>query len=140
MLETRLQELHDAISEFSSDLVNYRGRVSPYHNNYLYNHLESLQHRFPATLAFLGEENFRFFGRSFLMEHPPMTANIDLFGEDFPHFLSRSSQLREYPFLKDLAQINSIWCQTPMNQLVPILQQSSFSTYLQFAVTHMVYS
>ncbi|WP_207912356.1 putative DNA-binding domain-containing protein [Pseudobacteriovorax antillogorgiicola] len=83
--------------------------LHPYIQNYLFNHLDALKEAFPATYRFLGENNFKYFGRLYLLDNPPGKANIDLYGEDFPEFLGKQDEFREMVYLKDIAAIDYLW-------------------------------
>ena len=110
MLQNSLDKLCQAISGFQKDSDFFSaGSIEPYQVNYLYNHLDSLQNKFRACELFLSANNFKFFARQFLLENPPSTPNIDLFGLTFPEFLETRKELEEYAYIGDIARIDLLW-------------------------------
>ena len=108
-LETTLDRFCNAIQSQSQGQDFTRESLSPYLNNYLYNHIDSLLETFVSILKILGENNFRYFARQYLLANPPKDPNLDKFGEGFPSFLAKRQELEELDYLSDLGFIDLFW-------------------------------
>ena len=81
-----------------------------YRNNILFHVIDVMKDIYEATAFLLGPENFNFFVREYLLQHPPDRVNIDEYGKDFPDFLSDRSELRkDVPYIRDIALLDYFW-------------------------------
>lgn len=111
--------LKDTLTELSRAIRNSKARltcvtaasasnITTYRTTYLYSLLEALERRYPASKIFTGEDNFRYLGKQYIAEHPSKNSNIDLYGGDFSVFLRTRKELRDYPYVSDLAAIDDV--------------------------------
>ena len=73
--------------------------------------LAVLQRRYPAVEKFLGKDNFKFFGRKYIYNHPSDDPNIDNYGIQLAEFLQTRKELQNYVYLADLAKIDNLFYQ-----------------------------
>ena len=81
----------DQVSELLTEET--QNRLVIYQRNYLYGLIEALKERFPHALELLGENNFKFFARQYILEHPSRDSNLDNYGDDFIPFLCSRPEL-----------------------------------------------
>lgn len=89
----------------SEDGLSATQRIQIYADAYFQRVLECLEEDFPATLAIVGEDEFREITRVYLDRHPPTEPSIDWAGRHFGAFLRGQSVLARFPFLADLARL-----------------------------------
>jgi len=63
----------------------------------------ALQAAYPVLARMLGDESFADVARALWHAHPPQRGDIHLWGAAMPAFLRHSEQLREEPYLPDVA-------------------------------------
>lgn len=80
-------------------------RYGVYRNNVVVSLMEALRGSFPSVLAIMGEENFARAARNFVASHPPRSAMMQRYGEEFANFLDAFSPLRSAPYLGDVARV-----------------------------------
>ncbi len=74
-------------------------RYGVYRNNVVVSLMEALRGSFPSVLAIMGEENFARVARNFVASHPPRSAMMQRYGEEFRKFPRRffAAALRAVP-------------------------------------------
>lgn len=78
-----------------------------YAGQYLESLCEALGRTYPVTHELLGENNFRYFARRYILAHPPRAASIDHFGDRFPEQLAEEEDLvRSQPNLIHFAKLD----------------------------------
>lgn len=84
-----------------------RRRFAVYRNNVVVGLIEALRARFPAVERLVGEAFFAAAARVFAAAHPPRSALMMTYGEDFPEFLARFPPAAELGFLADVARLET---------------------------------
>lgn len=95
--------IHEIIEE---DKIN---GLYVYRMNYLFGLIDALKGKFATIHILLGEENFNFFARKYIINHPSRQENIDLYGDNFHLFLSTQNELIELFYLEDLGRLDLLW-------------------------------
>lgn len=80
-----------------------------YRHNWLFGLLAALQRRYPSVEKTLQPDNFKFFAKEFIYQHPSKVINIDDYGENFAAFLQQRRELQALPYLNDLAQLDDVY-------------------------------
>lgn len=80
-----------------------------YRHNWLFGLLTALQRRYPSVEKTLQPDNFKFFAKEFIYQHPSRLINIDDYGENFAAFLQQRQELQALPYLGDLAQLDDVY-------------------------------
>ena len=83
--------------------------LNVYRMNYLFSHIDMLGENFAASRNVLGDQNFKFFGREYLIANPPSDPNIEQFGSTFAEFLAQREELQEVPYVAEVAKIDWMW-------------------------------
>ena len=112
------------------DELDPRG-MTIYRNNLLATAQQALVIGFPTVLTLIGEDLFNHACRELLISSPPKHGDWALWGEEFPSLLSNLTQLVDYPFVADIAQIDSLRQQS-MRAKDNVIDQAS----LQLLATH----
>lgn len=92
------------VSKFVED--KHLARMSVYRNNLLIGLIDRLSEDFIAVKNYLGENNFRFFVRNYLIERSITSPNISDVSKEFPDFLISQEQLADDKYIADLARID----------------------------------
>jgi len=61
---------------------------------------------FPTVQALMGEESFAALSRVFWRRHAPTRGDLATYGEGLPAFIANSEQLRDVPYLADIARLD----------------------------------
>ena len=102
-----------------------------YRNNLVATAQQALAISFPTVLTLIGEDLFNYVCRELLISSPPKHGDWALWGEDFAALLSDVTQLVDYPFVADIAQVDWIRQQS-MRAKDSVMEQAS----LQLLATH----
>lgn len=100
----------DAKDSLLQDHLENTAAVSPenglliYTKNYVAALLSVLENAFPVTLIVL-EENFKFFAREYIYQHPHRSETIALYGAQFSEFIASREELAQVEWLPDLAKL-----------------------------------
>ena len=93
---------------------------------------EALLDKYKGVQTVLGDEKFRNLCETYITQHKSKTYNLSNYGEDFPPFLLTSSYLKDFPFLKDLAELERLLhqvfhCETqvPYQDIHPQIKDTS---------------
>lgn len=84
-------------------------RFSVYRNNFFNGLIEQLKEAYPTVRQILGEEAFFKTARRFLIENPPTSRSLALFGEGFPHYLSAHPETNQNIVACDMAHLERAW-------------------------------
>ena len=74
--------------------------------------IDALGDAYPVFKRVVGAEFFEMIAREFIARHPPATASLILYGEDFPDFAKAHSALAEVPYAADLARLERAWLES----------------------------
>ncbi|OUR99660.1 hypothetical protein A9Q84_01155 [Halobacteriovorax marinus] len=117
-----MDSLKSILTNFTSDILNQEGETSSevlkdttssnmkyYKNNYLYNHLDHLGNAYKAVKVILGEGNFQYFARLFLLSTPPKMTDMNQYGAGFSEFLGERAELENIQYLFQIARLDWFW-------------------------------
>ncbi len=85
--------------------ISANALMAIYQNSAIANITNSLQLSYPVVEKLVGKDFFEQVSREYIFNHWPTTANMDDYGEDFPHFLADVEQAKSLTYLKDVAQL-----------------------------------
>jgi hypothetical protein len=80
-------------------------RFGVYRNNVTVSLVRTMESNFPVVRRLLGEEYFAGFAREFVQKNPPRSPLLFQYGADFSGYLEADSDLKEYPYLSDIARL-----------------------------------
>jgi hypothetical protein len=100
--------------------------ILAYQNNYLYSHLTALKNHFPTILIFLGDNNFNFLARRYIVENPSRDSSIDVYGQSFPQFLGQQKEVSETIYILDLANLDYLFTTSFLKQSEVSVYKNSF--------------
>ena len=84
-------------------------RFAVYRNNVAVGLIGALEARFPVTRRLVGDAFFRGLAAAFVAAHKPASAVMIAYGADFPAFVRASPPAQEWPYLPDVAALESAW-------------------------------
>jgi hypothetical protein len=71
-------------------------------------HVEALEAVFPVTRAFVGAESFDGLATRYSARHGSRSGNLQAFGDAFPGFLRMQPETADWPWLGDVATLESL--------------------------------
>lgn len=80
-------------------------RFSIYRNNVQHSLIEALAASFPVTRELVGAQAFTTLAALFIRTSPPMSPYLVEYGDRLPDFLASRTELRDYPFLAEVARL-----------------------------------
>lgn len=97
-----------------SGLTSWNGsdpatRFAVYRNNVMVSLIDALASSFPVAQTLVGEEFFRAMAADFARTHPPRSAVMTWYGQDFADFVAAFSPAASVPYLADVARLE--WAQ-----------------------------
>lgn len=101
----------DALAEAWAEQHLKRGPVTTksgfkiYRKNLVFGLCGALQKTFPFCCYLLGETNFTFLCRDYIYENPSRSSDVIDYGANFPDFLVVRGEIRDLPFLPDIARL-----------------------------------
>ncbi|WP_319568130.1 HvfC/BufC N-terminal domain-containing protein [Cohaesibacter marisflavi] len=84
-------------------------RFGVYRNNVIVSLTEAMMASFPTIAALVGEDYFRAMARVYITNHPPRTAILSRYGDQFASFLDGFEPVQAFPYLGDVARIEFAW-------------------------------
>ncbi len=84
-------------------------RFAVYRNNVVVSLLEAMRSAYPSVLAILGSGQFDRIARNYIAQHPPRSAMMQAYGQEFADFLASFPPLGKSLFLADVARIERAW-------------------------------
>ena len=88
-----------------------------YRNSFVMGVTEALAITYLHTQALVGEEFFNSVTRAFILQTPPAENNIITYGEGFSDFLNTLPQLKEMPYIAEMASFEWLLEQTSGKQI-----------------------
>ena len=82
-------------------------RFAVHRNNVVAGLVKALQTRFPAVRKIVGEEFFAAIARVFVMQKPPRTPMLAMYGDEFAAFIAAFEPARELAYLPDVARLEA---------------------------------
>jgi hypothetical protein len=96
------QPLSDFIKKSDIDNSN---RIKIYQDNVLLTLSDTMQNRYGAICKLVGEKFFSHIVNEYIKLNKPNSGNLDDYGEGFPEFISNIPQLKDFPYLSDVAKL-----------------------------------
>ncbi len=84
-------------------------RYGVYRNNVMVSLIDGMAANFPGVHSLVGEEYFRALAAEFVRKHPPEQPVLSEYGGAFAEFIGGFPPLADYPYLKDVAQMEWAW-------------------------------
>ncbi|MGK0297028.1 MAG: hypothetical protein ACI9XC_000628 [Gammaproteobacteria bacterium] len=91
---------------------NNEQRLDIYRNNVFYSLTSALADLYPVIKRLTGTDFFNGTAKSYLIEHPPKSATMVYFAENFPDFLLSFKYSKDHPWLSDVARVDLAWHQS----------------------------
>lgn len=88
-----------------------------YRNSFVMGVTEVLTVTYQHTQALVGKEFFNNVTRAFILQTPPAENNIITYGEGFSNFLNTLPQLKEMPYITEMASFEWLLEQTSSKQI-----------------------
>lgn len=102
-----MRSLRETQTAFADAILMGRsaGRLQVYRNNVFLSLRQALADVYPAVRRLVGEEFFNQLARRFVREYPSRSGNLHDFGRELAQFLWVLPDLRELPYLPDVASL-----------------------------------
>lgn len=84
-------------------------RFNVYRNNVTVSLITALSEVFPTVRNLVGEAFFNAMARHHLEKHPPRSALLFEYGQEFADFMEDFEPARDLPFLPDVARLERLW-------------------------------
>ena len=84
-------------------------RFRIYRNNFYHDLGQQLEEAYPVVRRLVGDDFFFATAREYLLEHPPRSRSLALFGGEFPGFLEGFPPAASLPYLPDVARLERAW-------------------------------
>ena len=97
-----------ALSEFCAEDADL-SRLRVYRNGFLRACIEALRASYPSVERLVGEERFPALARPYVEAHPPRTASLVEYGEDFPRFVENARDMHGLDYLASFAALDRAW-------------------------------
>jgi len=88
-----------------------------YRNNFVMGVTEALSATYQHTLALVGETFFNAVARQFILSAPPQENNMMTYGNGFSEYLHNLGQLKELPYVAEMARFEWLLEQTTNKKL-----------------------
>jgi len=133
--ESTLQQISQAIFDLSGENQQHLStflnesslkNVSIYQRNLMGNLIRSLSEDFPTTKKYLGESNFNYFLRQYLLENKIDTPVIFDISKTFPAFLEKHYETHQDDLVEYIAKLDLLWLR---DHTVNIEVPSGMTTY-----------
>jgi hypothetical protein len=83
--------------------------LAVYRNTIAKGCVDALAANFPTVASLVGEDWFNAAAALFAREHPPASAALLAYGEDFPAWLARFPPAADLPYLPAMARLDRMW-------------------------------
>ena len=97
---------HDLVTEHIKDKSAFSSAdlLQIYRNTFVMGTTEALEATYQHVLSLVGDEFFTAVARQFILQQPPQENNIMTYGDGFSDFLHRLPQLKEMPYIAEMAR------------------------------------
>lgn len=105
---------HEKITEQikEREQITAQQRLQVYRNSFIMGVTEALAITYQHTVALVGEEFFNTVSRQFILDQPPIKNNIVVYGMEFSDYLKTLPQLKEMPYISEMARFEWLLEQT----------------------------
>lgn len=124
-------------------------KLNIYRHSISHSHVDTLISIFPVCAAIVGERLFAQWGRNYFWGSTSCHQDLNNYGDSFPEFITQligsSTNLNEFGYLPDLAQLEYAWNQAlfcaddPSFDFEQFKQHSSATENMQFQVSSSVF-
>lgn len=87
-------------------------RYAVYRNNVTVSLVRAMESNFPAIRKLLGETYFAGLAREFVQQNLPQSPLLFSYGDHFAEHLKQQFDLKDYPYLADVARLEQLWRQS----------------------------
>lgn len=87
-------------------------RLDVYNGGYLTRLHDALRSDFPGLIHALGDDAFFDLAKDYVQRHPSKHANLIFFARRLPEFIAKQRQLPNRAFLRDLARLEWLMCES----------------------------
>jgi hypothetical protein len=101
------QSFGDAIRDFA--VPPPHPRMAVYRNNIASALINALRVRYPVTGIIAGSKSFAALAGAYALANLPSHPVLIHYGESFPAFIAASEVIAEFPWLADVARLESLW-------------------------------
>lgn len=98
-----------------------------YRNTWLKGLLDALDANYPTVAIIIGAELFEAVALEFARENRATTPVLALYGAGFPEFLAGHSEVREIPYLRDVAALERLWTECFFAADAPVLDPQDYA-------------
>ena len=96
------------LSEFCAEDTDL-SRLRVYRNGFLRACIEALRASYPSVEHLVGEERFPTLARPYVDLHPPRSASLVEYGEDFPRCIEDTRDMHGLGYLSSFATLDRAW-------------------------------
>lgn len=96
------------LSEFCAEDADL-SRLRVYRNGFLKACVEALRASYPSVERLVGEARFPALARPYVEAHPPRSASLVQYGEDFPRFIKDARDTHRLDYLASFAVLDRAW-------------------------------
>lgn len=96
-------------------------RLQVYKNNTHATLRDLLKDSFPVTTILLGDKFMNFATTQFIEAFPPESGDMNAYGIDFPQFLANLQNLKDFPYVPDVAMLEWLAHEAYMSKRLPAL-------------------
>ncbi|MBT7609121.1 MAG: DUF2063 domain-containing protein [Bacteriovoracaceae bacterium] len=111
--------------------------LNTYHNDYKARLTETLGEFYEAVWMVIGDDEFYKLCYEYILNNPSQSFDLGAYGQLFPEFIKKSSLLREFPFLEDLALLEQDFLKI-FHQRVP--KSMTFTDDILRNIEHLCFS
>ncbi len=125
-----MPELLDAQKKFLNDVLGddpQTGGMGIHKNNTRLILRDVIKATFPVTTILLGDEYTEYLAHEFVKLFPPDSGDMNGYGADYPEFLKRLPNMRDYPYVPDMAQLEWLAHEAYLSPVKPALTADDLS-------------
>lgn len=116
--ESLFYQHHDITKQIKETAsISQLQRLQVYRNSFIMGVTDALAMTYQHTLSLVGEEFFNTVNREFILKSPPSSNNIMVYGAGFSEYLATLKQLKELPYISEMARFEWLLEQTTNKQV-----------------------
>ena len=121
-------EYHPSLDKLiKSNIINPMDRLNIYRNNTFISLQECLKSTFPVSQQILGEKFFTQAAKKYIVDFPPTNGCLTFYGESFSKFLSSLIEIKDWPYIIDVASFEYAMQQSFYAEDYPVLTAEDLS-------------